>query len=186
MHNTFLNTNCTVCHKPIHATPSHLKRNKNHFCSMECYRAWQPGSKVDLVAVFWSRVKKTRTCWLWTGTIGPNRYGYLSVRLDGQRTHVAHRICARLLGISLYGKECHHVCLVKRCIRFHAKHIIVVPRQSNPDSVGYLNRIKEVCPRGHSYSGENLKLRATGGRRCRKCMKIHDRRAKAKRKRLQR
>lgn len=40
-----------------------------------------------------------------------------------------------------------------------------------------LNALKTHCPRGHEYSPENTVWRATGGRRCRACVRIHQRKA---------
>lgn len=42
--------------------------------------------------IFWERVEKTDTCWLWRGGI-TNGYGYFGIRLNGvYKSHRAHRV----------------------------------------------------------------------------------------------
>jgi hypothetical protein len=46
---------------------------------------------------FWSKVKKTNGCWIWTGYRKPGyRQGYGEVRMDG-RTQRAHRVAWKLI-----------------------------------------------------------------------------------------
>lgn len=47
-------------------------RNRNRYCSRECYHAQD---RARAIIRFWSRVKKTATCWLWTGRRDKDGYG---------------------------------------------------------------------------------------------------------------
>ena len=69
---------------------------------------------------FWRHVKKTRSCWEWTGFLKPNGYGlfrvYGTARVNG--TEHAHRLSYMLSSGPLLDGEnvCHH-CDNKRCVR---------------------------------------------------------------------
>lgn len=45
--------------------------------------------KIDLEKRFWEKVRKTDTCWEWTGSKNQDRYGHISV---GRSLKVAHRL----------------------------------------------------------------------------------------------
>lgn len=63
---------------------------------------------------FWSKVNKTETCWLWTGTVQRSGYGYFT--LD-RRERRAHRVAYELLvGEIPEGHGLHHHCEVKLCV----------------------------------------------------------------------
>lgn len=59
-------------------------------------------------------VKRTRRCWLWTGTPG-STYGHF--KLDGRRQY-AHRV-AYLMWVGELDESCvvHHTCGNPRCVR---------------------------------------------------------------------
>jgi HNH endonuclease len=64
--------------------------------------------------LFWARVNKTRTCWLWTGA---KSKGYGKFTIDG-RQHQAHRLSFEMAGGTIPdGWAVHHLCEVKRCVR---------------------------------------------------------------------
>lgn len=65
--------------------------------------------------VFWSRVKKTETCWEWTGT--RNQYGYGVFLLPGERPVRAHRYAYELTkGAIPAGLVVMHACDNPSCI----------------------------------------------------------------------
>jgi len=100
---------CELCGVTFFVTPSVLRRYPCRFCSKQCFQN-QP---VD--ARFWSYVKKTDTCWLWTA--GKDTKGYGNFWLNG-RTHSAYRVAWELSrgeipeGLLV----CHH-CDVPACVR---------------------------------------------------------------------
>ena len=69
---------------------------------------------------FWSKVRKTSGCWLWTGATNADGYGTFHVdRFNGrQRVAYAHRIAYSLLrGPVPDGLELDHaVCGTRRCV----------------------------------------------------------------------
>ena len=67
------------------------------------------------LARFWSKVRKTRGCWLWTGYVGSHGYGVFASKRHSLR---AHRVAFRLatgekLDSSTYVL---HSCDVKTCV----------------------------------------------------------------------
>jgi hypothetical protein len=64
---------------------------------------------------FWAKVRKTETCWLWTGKRDANGYGQLFV--DGLLVQ-AHRLSLSLaMGRPLGDLHALHHCDVKPCVR---------------------------------------------------------------------
>src|SRR5260221_5014731 len=122
---------------------------------------------MNVIERFWSKVNKTETCWLWTGATTPRGYGLLQIGTKSKpKVEYAHRIAMQIAGFRLDGNEGHHACPNKNCVRVNNEHVQVVPRQRNPDSPGYLNRLKTHCPSNHPLSGDNL-MRSGGNRNCR-------------------
>ena len=63
---------------------------------------------------FWSRVKKTPTCWIWTGQVSKGGYGRLRV---GKRMPGAHRVSWELTrGPIPTGLDILHTCDVRLCV----------------------------------------------------------------------
>ena len=75
------NSICPVCGKTI------TQRQRKH-CSMACANR---SRALSVDACFWSRVRKTDTCWLWTGPKG--KYGMMSFQ---GRSIGAHRFSYEL------------------------------------------------------------------------------------------
>lgn len=66
-------------------------------------------------ARFWEKVRKTKTCWLWTAATDTNGYGkfFLHGRLDS-----AHRVSWLLSGKQIaVGKRILHKCDTRACVR---------------------------------------------------------------------
>lgn len=71
---------------------------------------------------FWKYVKKTKGCWLWTGSL--TWHGYGNFHIGGGKYIKAHIFAYELLvGPVPKGKELHHECPNRRCIRPHKKHV---------------------------------------------------------------
>lgn len=70
---------------------------------------------------FWSKVEKTDTCWIWTGTRvsgrNGNRYGVFAV-MERESPLMAHRwIYERLVGPIPSGLQLDHLCRNGLCVR---------------------------------------------------------------------
>lgn len=68
----------------------------------------------DLLARFWSKIAKTETCWLWTGTLHGSGYGQF---WDGSVITGAHRASYELLVRPIpEGLTIDHLCRVPACV----------------------------------------------------------------------
>lgn len=120
----------------------------------------------------WKFVRKTETCWIWTGSIAAG-YGYISVNSKPQK---AHRVMYELLvGPIPDGKELDHVrargCTTTRCV--NPDHLEPVSHAENMK-----RRRNTHCREGHELTEENTYTYhgKTGVRRqCRICERARGR-----------
>ena len=118
-------------------------------------------------ALFWAKVEKTDSCWLYTGYI--NKEGYGEFNSEYLVTRLAHRIS---YGIDNLGqipeRPLDHLCRNRHCVNpDHLQPVdpIVNTRRS---SVGMNESAKTHCPQGHEYNEENT-IRRGGKRYCVAC-----------------
>lgn len=85
------------------------------------FRGFTVGTHVNLCPVtwqelFWNKVKKTATCWLWTGALEGKGYGHcrLSDGIDRRSHHVAWEL--RHGTRVPKGMELMHLCDVRNCV----------------------------------------------------------------------
>lgn len=108
-------------------------------------------------------------CWPWQR--GKTTAGYGSVYHEGKHGY-AHRLMFEWFrGPIPKGMFIDHKCRNRKCC--NPAHLrIATPRQNVlENNVGPVaaNVLKTHCLRGHPFSGENLYVRASGGRECRAC-----------------
>lgn len=128
-------------------------------------------------ARFWSKVRKTDGCWLWTASLRPSGYGQVKGP-DGKLTN-AHRAAYLLAkGPIAPGLELDHLChsadhgclggsacLHRRCV--NPDHLEPVTHAENAHR-GVRPR-RTHCPQGHPYSPDNTRRNKNGSRSCRTC-----------------
>lgn len=129
---------------------------------MKRYRKPSPETR------FWSKIKKTKTCWVWNGTIrASNGYGCLSVN---RRNVSVHRFSYELhRGKIPSGLQIDHLCRIRNCV--NPEHLEAVPARINllrGIGVCAQNFRKSKCLRGHDYDRFIVNGVSTH-RHCQKC-----------------
>ena len=117
-------------------------------------------------------------CWNWTGCKIPSGYG--QIRYGGKMILV-HRLSAHFyLGFPLFSKlHILHSCDNPAC--FNPKHLSSGTQKENiHDAISrgrfehrFFQREKTHCPKGHPYSGDNLRVSERNGSKRRTCRRCH-------------
>ena len=122
----------------------------------------------DRVALFWTKVQETATCWFWMGYKSTRGYGRF---WDGGRTVQAHRFAYETrVGPIPEGLQLDHLCRVRACV--NPDHLEPVTNRENilrGKTLPAANASKTACLRGHTYTRESTYIRANGDRECRRC-----------------
>lgn len=121
---------------------------------------------------FWSKVKKTDLCWLWTAGRFPSSCGYYGCfRADGRNIR-AHRYAYELLvGPIPEGLQLDHLCRNTLCVNpDHLEPVTARENNMRGFGVGAEHARKTHCHRGHPFSDENTRINPKDGRRiCATC-----------------
>lgn len=121
---------------------------------------------------FWSKVKKTETCWYWTAA---QKKGYGLFAINGRQTG-AHRFSYELKNGPIKDNlVIDHKCRTTLCV--NPNHLRAVTAKINVTEnviwVGWqVQKAKKFCPQGHHYSKDNTYfINGKHGtfRRCKKC-----------------
>jgi hypothetical protein len=121
--------------------------------------------------LYWSRVEKTETCWLWTGNRNPNGYGRF-----GKPVQYAHRVAYEaMVGPIPDGLTLDHLCRIRHCVNpAHLEPVTAAVNTMRGTSPTVANTKKTHCPAGHPYDERNTAVRG-GKRACRECNRQHNR-----------
>ena len=119
---------------------------------------------------FWSKVKKTDSCWIWTGYRDKDGYGRFGI--DEKIKHKAHRFSYELVNGKIpNNQEIDHLCKNTSCV--NPDHLEIVTHQENikRSNVGINQSSKTHCPQGHEFTKENTYYRKDRfGRGCQTCI----------------
>lgn len=133
---------------------------------------------------FDSKVQRTDTCWLWTGSLDRNGYGRFRAEDVEYKAHVW--AWQQIHGPKAPGMDLDHLCSSRACVR--PDHLEQVTHRENLlRSSGLAARAAAAthCPQGHPYDAENTYVNPTlGHRTCRTCrrvqmIRLNDRRREA-------
>lgn len=131
------------------------------------------GFRPSLEQRFWAKVQKTDGCWLWVGSRDRKGYGRFNV---GGAPQLAHRFSYELAkGPIPDSLTLDHLCMNSSCV--NPDHLEPVTNEEN------LRRWRATithCPKGHPYDEINTYV-WRGNRRCRVCIKAHQKRMRAQR-----
>lgn len=117
---------------------------------------------------FWSKVKKTESCWIWCGGKIKDGYGHFHLN---RKQHKAHRISWQIINGEIPPGiwACHH-CDNPSCVR--PDHLFLGTTSDNQIDSAKKGRHAEVkkthCPYGHPYSADNTVVGRLG-RCCKQC-----------------
>ena len=114
---------------------------------------------------FFSKIRKTKSCWFWTGNLDVNGYGQIA--MGRKNLWKASRISYFLhKGEIPKKKVIMHLCDNPPCV--NPLHLEAGTQSQNISHAYELHprKLKEVCSRGHKFDGINSR----GNQICKQCM----------------
>lgn len=120
---------------------------------------------------FWSKVRKTETCWIWNAFKNKGGYGHFWV--NGQNVY-AHRFSYEIVnGKILSGMSVDHLCRTRCCVNPGHMQIVTLTENSWRNKTSQMNVKKTHCKRGHKFNEENTYLPPNKNERiCRECKRL--------------
>ena len=103
-------------------------------------------------------VIRTRTCWLWHGSL--DRHGYGVVGYRGRQWKV-HRLALLLLGVDLTDLEVDHLCRTRNCVRpEHLEPVTVAQNRLRKTGQRYSERRPHVLLKPGSVAAQRWARRS--------------------------
>ncbi len=161
---------------------------RNHYAGGMCnphYKRWKRrGTTHDIVVTteqrFFSHVKQSGDCWIWTAFRQPaGGYGKFFL---ADRCLLAHRWSYEFFhGEIPDGLHLDHLCRTTACVNpWHLEPVTarvnVVVRGRGTSA---RNARKTECLRGHPFNADNTYLSRSGKRDCRRCMAFREERRRS-------
>lgn len=109
-------------------------------------------------------------CWLWQAAKNESGYGYFRI---GDSIRRAHRVLyQQVFGAVDKDKELDHLCRVRHCV--NPRHLEQVTHTVNVAraEVGKRRQENTECRKGHSLTGDNLRVNPSGYKVCRECERV--------------
>lgn len=107
-------------------------------------------------------------CWIWQGAMTPNGYGMINA---WDRRWLTHRLAYTVMvGPIPAGLQIDHLCRERACA--NPAHLEPVTQAENLRRQG---AAVTHCPRGHEYTSANTYITSKGGRSCRTCTRLRQR-----------
>lgn len=119
---------------------------------------------------FESKIKRTDSCWQWTGSRAPNGYGLFWLR---GRQASAHRLAYEsYTGRTIpHDRQIDHLCRVRSCVNPMHLECVTVSENNRRGLSPLRNRSKTHCKSGHPFTPENTWLHK-GARYCKECKRV--------------
>jgi hypothetical protein len=116
---TLVKVTCSYCGTAFtrrRALYNYKKRlGQNQYCSRRCGARANPQKARDVAARFWTKVKKTKTCWVWTAATVHGGYGAFYYK--GKMIHAERASYELHVGKLRAGMEVLHKCKNPPCVR---------------------------------------------------------------------
>ena len=171
-------TKCKYCSKAYLARRDYLKMFRCHFCSRICKQTYQQVHAIPPNKRFWRHVKKSSTCWIWTGGISA---GYGAFGLTPHKQIKAHRFAYnQSKGIIPDGLLVCHKCDVRLCVR--PSHLFLGTHKDNLQdasrkhrlAVGEKNKSARLTDKDIRFIRENWKPYKVSHHALAKQFGVHD------------
>lgn len=161
---------CPVCGKPFHKHRAYLLRIQHPTCSRACYNANRTGRRTKTLAeTFWAKVKKTDTCWNWTGSL--NAGGYGSFRFLAKVWH-AHRFSWFIHhGEIPAGADVLHSCDNPACV--NPGHLHLGTQRDNVREAAARKRMRYTAPKISKPIAEEIRKLNKEGRSYRELKSLY-------------
>lgn len=136
---------------------------------MDTTRAYRKSRTTE--ELFWAKVQKTDSCWLWVA--GKDRRGYGRFAIN-RKPKLAHRVSYEFMtGKIPEGLVIDHLCRETSCVNPAHLEPVTVKENNRRGMAGEVGAARQLakthCPKGHEYSEENTYHYPDNRRKCRTC-----------------